>query len=137
MYRLNVFATRIKSWPVQIDNVGSKELCPDLDDTTVLSHMFEVEQSVDHLVCPNVVKSKGFSTGDGKRFVSCGCRGHIQIICSGGEEAGGAGGFCTEIFAGTLEAGVQREGRRHEHRWVKCWNCPSAIHLQHSGSSQC
>ena len=40
MYRLNVFATRIKSWPVQIDNVGSKELCPDLDDTTVLSPMF-------------------------------------------------------------------------------------------------
>jgi hypothetical protein len=60
-----------------IDNVGSKELYQDLDDTTVLSPMFEVERAVDHLVCPNVVMSKGFSTGDGKGFISHGCRGHI------------------------------------------------------------
>ena len=49
-----------------IDDVGLKELCRDLDDTTVLSPMFEVKRAVDHHVCPNVVKSKGFSTGDGK-----------------------------------------------------------------------
>jgi hypothetical protein len=94
-----------------IDNVVSKELCRDLDDTTVLSPMFEVERAVDHLVCPNVVMSKGFSTGDGKGFVSSGCRGHIQIICSGGEE-----GWCRWILHGDFCWNVGSTGCRGRDR---------------------